>query len=123
MPFFFFFLLQSNLPFKSKPKNQGKGHGSVAKKRQAVVLEPGEKRNYTIMQQLSTIGKDKEKKRKIKNKEKYLLRMKKKEKEAAFFAPQKAEERKRKFRKAVRRSIGRIDGSKRGLASYDTRFI
>ncbi|KAJ7542996.1 hypothetical protein O6H91_09G021300 [Diphasiastrum complanatum] len=56
--------LQAALPFASKPKLQKKRKEPLLENRRAVVLEPHERKVYTLVQQLQTIRNEKAKKRK-----------------------------------------------------------
>jgi ribosome biogenesis protein BMS1 len=56
-------LLQAALPFKSKPKLEQKRKRKTLEQRRAVVLEPGEKRARTLLQQLNAIRNEKARKR------------------------------------------------------------
>lgn len=61
--------LQKQLPFKSKPKNQVKRLQQSLSSKRAVVLEPQEKRALTLLQQLTTLHREKQKRRREKAKE------------------------------------------------------
>eukprot|EP00794_Sanderia_malayensis_P010984 gene10984-12147_t len=56
--------LQKDLPFKSKPKLMKKQKGKTLEHRRAVVMEPGERKAYTLMKELFTIRNEKQEKRK-----------------------------------------------------------
>jgi len=62
--------LQADLPFASKPKVLKKQKEQSYLAKRAVVLEPEEKKIYTLMQQIHTLKNEKTRKRKIKNTEK-----------------------------------------------------
>lgn len=51
--------LQAALPFASKPKNLKKRTKPALESKRAVVLEPHEKKVFTLVQQLNTIRNDK----------------------------------------------------------------
>ena len=59
--------LEKELPFKSRPKLMEKRKRKDIVRKRAVVLEPGEKRVRTLIQQLTTLHREKEKKRKQKH--------------------------------------------------------
>ena len=61
--------LQKQLPFKTKPKLMEKRTGKRVSR--AVVLEPGEKKVVTLIQQLATLHRDKAKRRKQKQDQKH----------------------------------------------------
>jgi ribosome biogenesis protein BMS1 len=58
--------LQSNLPFASKPKQLNKQRKPGLLQRRAVVLEPQEKKVYSLLQAVNTLKKEKERKQKEK---------------------------------------------------------
>ena len=88
--------LQKQLPFKSKPKMKEKQKGKTLSSKRAVILEPNEKRVLTLMQQLTTLHRDKAKRRKAKQDERHKahLAVKAKEEEKRI---QKTRELKREF--------------------------
>ena len=57
-------VLQAELPYKSKPKNMLPRKRPTLEQRRAVVLEPGEKKAVTLVQQLNALRNVKEAKRK-----------------------------------------------------------
>lgn len=57
-------MLQAELPYKSKPKNMAPRKRPTLEQRRAVVLEPGEKKAVTLVQQLNALRNVKEAKRK-----------------------------------------------------------
>lgn len=61
--------LEKELPFKSRPKVIEKLKKKRIKERRAVILEPSERRVRSLMNQLSTLHKEKAKKRKLKHQE------------------------------------------------------
>jgi len=63
--------LQANLPFASKPKLLKKRTNQSYLQKRAVVLEPKEKKMYTLMQQIHTLKKEKDRKRKEKQAKKH----------------------------------------------------
>ncbi|KAI9263384.1 hypothetical protein BDA99DRAFT_510092 [Phascolomyces articulosus] len=96
--------LQAELPFASKPKIAKSSSKKSYLAKRAVILEPEEKKIYTMMQQLNTIKNDKDKKRKIKDTERRLENIKKKAKLEATKADKEKERRKEYFRKEQRKS-------------------
>lgn len=66
--------------------------------KRAVILEPEERKQRSVIQMISTIRKDKEVKRKQSNENRNKKRNAEKEKFVEKFQPQKKEEKKRKFR-------------------------
>jgi ribosome biogenesis protein BMS1 len=74
--------LERELPFASKPKVLPKRSNSTYLTKRAVILEPHEKKQVTLLQQLATISHDKQAKRKVKKREertKYLAKKQKDE--------------------------------------------
>ncbi len=71
-------ILQSALPFKSKPKLLKKQARPSLLQRRAVVMEPEEKKIYSLIQQINTLKREKDEKRITKEKEKKANYMKKK---------------------------------------------
>ena len=55
LPYQLFMLIQAELPFKSKPKQMAPRKRQTLEQKRAVVLEPGEKRAVTLVQQLNAI--------------------------------------------------------------------
>ena len=51
------------MPYKTKPKLEPKRHSKTLEQKRAVVLEPHERKAYTLVQQLNAIRNDKMKKR------------------------------------------------------------
>ena len=66
----------------------------------AIIAEPEERKAKTMIQQINTMRKEKLRVRKIKDTERRQKYLKKQAKIAEQFAPQKREERKRKFARA-----------------------
>ncbi|RIA82679.1 hypothetical protein C1645_699962 [Glomus cerebriforme] len=91
--------LQANLPFASKPKLPKKRTNQLYTQKRAVVLEPKEKKMYTLMQQIHTLKKEKDRKRKEKQTKKHLEYAKKMAKQEAVLAEKDKKERKEYFRK------------------------
>jgi ribosome biogenesis protein BMS1 len=58
--------LQSDLPFKSKPKLLSKRSKPSLMQRRAVVLDSKERKEYALLQAINTLRNDKEAKRKVK---------------------------------------------------------
>ncbi|KAI9015835.1 hypothetical protein CLU79DRAFT_764928 [Phycomyces nitens] len=104
--------LQSELPFASKPKQaKAQSKKSYVAKR-AVVMEPEEKKIYTLMQQLNTLRNDKTRKRKLKDTERREVNEKKKAKVEEKTAEKDKERRKDYFRKESKREIAMSKSSK-----------
>ena len=59
--------MQAALPFKTKPKLEPKRRTKTLEQKRAVVLEPHERKAYTLIQQLNTIRNEKMKKRNEQN--------------------------------------------------------
>ncbi|KAI8089812.1 uncharacterized protein BX664DRAFT_297772 [Halteromyces radiatus] len=99
--------LQAELPFASKPKiaKPSKKKSYLAKR--AVVLEPEEKKIYTMMQQLNTLRNEKDRKRKIKDTERREIYEKKKAKIAEMDVTKERERRKDYFRKESKAAIAK----------------
>ena len=96
--------LQRQLPFKSKPKNKEKRLGKSVSSKRAVVLEPSEKRALTLLQQLTTLHRDKERRRREKAKEAQQRRAALQAREDA-----KRDRKTRQLRKEFYRERGRAD--------------
>ena len=96
--------LQKQLPFKSKPKNREKKVGQSVSSKRAVVLEPQEKRALTLLQQLTTLQRDKERRRREKGKEGQERRAAARAREEA-----KSDKKTRELRKEFYRERGRAD--------------
>ncbi|KAI9315305.1 hypothetical protein BX666DRAFT_1961353 [Dichotomocladium elegans] len=96
--------LQAELPFASKPKllKPRKKQSYLAKR--AVVLEPEEKKVYTMIQQLNSLRKDKERKRKAKDLERREENLKKKAKLEDVRTQKEKERRKEHFRNEQRKA-------------------
>ncbi|CAG8467667.1 7381_t:CDS:10 [Ambispora leptoticha] len=90
--------LQSELPFASKPKDLKKRSKPTYMQKRAVVLEPEEKKIYSLMQQIHTLKKEKEKKRKEKQEIRRIEHAKKVVKQEAVVAEKEKESRKRFFK-------------------------
>ena len=93
--------LQTQLPFKSKPKlrEKQKGRRSLASKR-AVVLEPEERRVLALMQQLATRHREKARRRRLQQEEKHKAHVAQREKEESKRVP-KMRELKHKFYREI----------------------
>ncbi|KAI8390979.1 uncharacterized protein BYT42DRAFT_555079 [Radiomyces spectabilis] len=103
--------LQAELPFASKPKiPKAQTKKSYLAKR-AVVLEPEEKKIYTLMQQLNTLRNEKQRKRKMKDAERRVENEKKKAKIEAVNVAKDKERRKDYFRKESKKAISRSKSS------------
>lgn len=99
--------LQASLPFASKPKHLAKRTKQTYLTQRAVVLEPEEKRVYTLLQQLNTIKRDKDVNRNAKQRERKALYIKKKEREESIQT---------KKQKEKLKEIFRTEGKKRAAA-------
>ncbi|CDH50760.1 gtp binding protein [Lichtheimia corymbifera JMRC:FSU:9682] len=96
--------LQAELPFSSKPKQLKAQRKKTYAAKRAVLLEPEEKKVYTMMQQLNSLRKDKERKRKAKDMERRAENIKKKAKLEAEQLEKDKARRKEYFRKEQRNS-------------------
>lgn len=96
--------LQAELPFSSKPKQLKAQRKQTYAAKRAVLLEPEEKKVYTMMQQLNSLRKDKERKRKAKDMERRAENIKKKAKLEAEQLEKDKARRKEYFRKEQRNS-------------------
>lgn len=94
--------LQRQLPFKSKPKLKEKLARKSLATRRAVVLEPGEKRVVTLMQQLATLHRDKAKRRQLKQDERHKAHVAEKAKDEA-----KQMKKTRELKKEFYRDLGK----------------
>ncbi|KAG0269743.1 Glycoside hydrolase 2 (Mannanase, beta-galactosidase) [Linnemannia exigua] len=90
--------IRSSLPFASKPKLLAAQKRPGLLQRRAVMLEPEEKKIFTLMQQINTLKRDKDTKRAEKAKEKKAIYDKKKAKETANYENRVKRERKEVFR-------------------------
>ncbi|KAF9185189.1 Glycoside hydrolase 2 (Mannanase, beta-galactosidase) [Haplosporangium sp. Z 767] len=90
--------IKAALPFASKPKLLSKQNKPGLLQRRAVMLEPEEKKIYTLMQQIHTLKHEKDRKRAEKAKEKKAAYDKKKAKETANYENRVKRERKEVFR-------------------------
>ncbi|TPX32766.1 hypothetical protein SeMB42_g07576 [Synchytrium endobioticum] len=96
--------LQANLPFASKPKLLKKRSKPGLLDRRAVVLEPHEKKAYTLLQELNTIRNAKAKKRKAADDARREVYLKKQKKEEEFQEQKKKEKMKEIY---TRRGMGK----------------
>ncbi|KAG0364728.1 hypothetical protein BC939DRAFT_508886 [Gamsiella multidivaricata] len=90
--------IRASLPFASKPKLLPKQRKPGLMQRRAVMLEPEEKKIYTLMQQINTLKHEKDRKRAEKEKERKSVYEKKKAKETANYENRVKRERKEVFR-------------------------
>ncbi|KAF9319902.1 Glycoside hydrolase 2 (Mannanase, beta-galactosidase) [Podila horticola] len=90
--------IRANLPFASKPKLLAQQKKPGLLQRRAVMLEPEEKKIYTLMQQIQTLKHEKDRKRAEKAKERKIVYDKKKAKETANYDNRVKRERKEQFR-------------------------
>lgn len=93
--------LERQLPFKSRPKLIEKRKKESLASKRAVVLEPDEKRVRTLMQQLTTLHRDKAKKRQLKHKQELAKHLARKKEEEG-----KREEKTRELRKQFYQELG-----------------
>ena len=96
--------LQKQLPFKSKPKNRERRLERSVQSKRAVVLEPGEKRALSLLQQLATLHRDKERRRRERGREAQGKRAAEQAREDA-----KRDKKTRELRKEFYRERGRAD--------------
>lgn len=94
--------LQSALPFSSKPKLQKKQKQPTLEARRAVVLEPHERKIYTLVQQLNTIRNEKVRKRKETDQKRRKLFEAKKAKDDELSKKRKREEIRNRFRESTK---------------------
>ncbi|OQR91640.1 ribosome biogenesis protein BMS1 [Achlya hypogyna] len=92
--------LQANLPFAAKPKLDKKKKNESYQTKRAVVLEPEERKKYTLLQQVNTLRRDKSNLRAAKQKERTQENLKRKAREEAKFADVHKAEKKAKYRAA-----------------------
>ncbi|KAG0006532.1 Glycoside hydrolase 2 (Mannanase, beta-galactosidase) [Modicella reniformis] len=90
--------IRAALPFASKPKLLAPQRKPGLLQRRAVMLEPEEKKIYTLMQQIHTLKREKDRKRTEKDKERKVVYEKKKAKETANYENRVKRERKEVFR-------------------------
>ena len=95
--------LQRRLPFKSKPKLQEKLKKKTLATRRAVVLEPKEKAVLKLLQQVTTLHRDKLKKRKEKQDQRHRAHLAEKAKKDAL-----QEKKVRQLKKEFYRDIGKV---------------
>jgi len=89
--------LQAALPFKTKPKLEAPRKRKTLEQKRAVVLEPGEKKAYTLLQQLNAIRNEKSKKRREQQDRKRVDKDKKAAAEEAWRSKFNREERKKRY--------------------------
>jgi len=100
--------LEESLPFASKPKlQQKKKKPSVLDKRPAVVMEPDEKKAYTLIQMLNTIHNKKRKDSKEMQKKRLLEYQKKKEDQESVKNQKVRQIKKQVFRKRTKEQMKR----------------
>jgi ribosome biogenesis protein BMS1 len=90
--------LQEALPFASKLKQDKPKNPKSYLNSRAVIVDSGERKERAILQQLSTIRKDKESKREQSKLKVKLAKHAAKERQSAKFADVNKEEKKRKFK-------------------------
>ncbi|OQR91120.1 ribosome biogenesis protein BMS1, partial [Thraustotheca clavata] len=92
--------LQAILPFASKPKVDTKKKKESYSVKRAVVLEPEERKKYTLIQQVNTLRREKNTIRLNKQKERTKENLKRKEREEKQFADVHKAEKKARYRAA-----------------------
>jgi ribosome biogenesis protein BMS1 len=104
--------IQRELPFSSKPKMIAKraSNKPTYLQRRSVILEPKEKKIYTLMQQINTLRNEKEVKRKMKRSEQRVLFEKKKALLDAKRSAKEKEWRKTEFKKQGKSAKRKEDG-------------
>eukprot|EP00897_Mesotaenium_endlicherianum_P009003 jgi/Mesen1/8130/ME000437S07225 len=102
--------LQAALPFKSKPKVEAPRKKPSLEQKRAVVLEPGDRKMYTLVQQLNTIRNDKVKKKKEQNAKKKVVYEKKKAVDEAARHLRQREERRDRYREDAKRKAAGAGG-------------
>ncbi|EFJ46282.1 hypothetical protein VOLCADRAFT_62777 [Volvox carteri f. nagariensis] len=106
--------LQAALPFKTKPKLEPARKRKTLEQKRAVVLEPGEKKAYTLLQQLNAIRNEKARKRREQSARRHEQYDKKKAAEEEWRTKYNKEERKKRYREAgqveKRRELGAQGG-------------
>lgn len=93
--------LEKQLPFKSRPKYLEKRKNKSLSTKRAVILEPEEKRVRTLMQQLTTLHREKVKKRQLKHRQELDKHVTKKKAEE-----EKKQENTRQLRKRFYQELG-----------------
>ena len=106
--------LQADLPYKSKPKVKRATKAKTYTTKRAVVMEPAERKMYTMMQQARTIRNDKMLKRKAKKLEKRAKRQKVLERESKKFSEHHREIKKKGYIKAGKERAHRLNASEGG---------
>ncbi|KAG0175577.1 Glycoside hydrolase 2 (Mannanase, beta-galactosidase) [Apophysomyces sp. BC1034] len=105
--------LQAELPFASKPKIAKAQTKQSYEAKRAVVLEPEQKKIYTLMQQLNTLRNEKARKRKLKDTERRAENSKKRAKEDAVTVEKDKERRRAYFRKQSQEAAAKAKAKKR----------
>lgn len=113
--------LQAALPFKTKPKIEKARKRSTLEQKRAVVLEPHEKKAYTLVQQLNAIRNQKAKKRIEQQARRKVAYGKKKAAEEAWREKLSKDERKKRHRDRSKAEKIRELGSRRGGGSKKAR--
>ncbi|KAF7721972.1 Glycoside hydrolase 2 (Mannanase, beta-galactosidase) [Apophysomyces ossiformis] len=106
--------LQAELPFASKPKIAKAQKKQSYEAKRAVVLEPEEKKIYTLMQQLNTLRNEKTRKRKLKDAERRAENVKKRAKEEAVTVEKDKERRRAYFRKQSQEAAAKAKAKSKG---------
>ncbi|KAG0231506.1 Glycoside hydrolase 2 (Mannanase, beta-galactosidase) [Actinomortierella wolfii] len=111
--------IRANLPFASKPKLLNPQRRPGLLQRRAVMLEPEEKKIYTLMQQIHTLKKEKDRKRAEKDQERKMRNEKKKAKDALNYENRVKREKKEHYRqkgKQEKREAAKLEGGRRKKA-------
>ncbi|KXZ47518.1 hypothetical protein GPECTOR_34g677 [Gonium pectorale] len=108
--------LQAELPFKTKPKLEPARKRKTLEQKRAVVMEPGEKKAYTLLQQLNAIRNEKARKRREQSGRRREQYSKKQEAQEEWRSKYNKEERKKRYREAgkaeKRKELGGARGGK-----------
>ncbi|KAL2645256.1 hypothetical protein R1flu_012843 [Riccia fluitans] len=104
--------LQAALPFASKPKLKPKRKEKTLEGKRAVIMEPHEKKLFTLVQQLNTIRKEKAKKRKEANAKRREAHDLKVSKDEQLSKLRQREERRKRYREDAAREKIKELGSK-----------
>lgn len=111
--------LEASLPYKSKPKVKRATKNKSYTNKRAVVMEPQERKMYTMMQQARTIRNDKVLKRKAKKMEKRAKKRKIMEREKNKFAEHHREAKKKMYIKAGKERMSRLNGGHKASSNKD----
>jgi ribosome biogenesis protein BMS1 len=103
--------LEGLLPYKTKSKVKRNKKSTSYTTKRAVVMEPKERKMYTMMQQARTIRNDKVMKRKAKKMEKRAKRRKIMERDKKKFAEHHRETKKKMYIKKGKERMSRLNAS------------